>query len=341
MKHADIPVRVSTIVAGKIRRYHGVSLWKQLLDLPTTFLNLRDIFLVAVGVIQSIYILLSWRPDVIFTKGGFVCLPMGIAAKIVAIPLVIHDSDAHPGLTNRILARWATFIATGAPLKNYPYPIKKSSYVGIPVDQSFHPYTLNEQTVAKSYLGLVDITKPLVVVTGGGLGAKRINDAMTQIGSQLIEEGVCVYHVTGQGQYEAVMRDAPQSVDYMVVSFVSERMHDVLGAADVVVTRAGATTLLELAALAKPIIIVPNPMLTGGHQTKNAAVYAEANAAVVVEEASLLNSQTLYKAISKLLSSPDDAKSYGERLHAFTKPDAALDVAGLIVKAVVAKGRAV
>jgi len=84
--------------------------------------NIVDFFKVVGGFFQSLYKLVVWRPDIVFTKGGYVCLPVGIAAHVLRIPLVIHDSDAHPGLTNRILSQWATAIATGAPLEYYQYP---------------------------------------------------------------------------------------------------------------------------------------------------------------------------------------------------------------------------
>ena len=106
-----------------------------------------------------------------FTKGGFVCLPVGMAARVLRIPLVIHDSDAHPGLTNRILAKWASAIATGAPLKHYPYPESISRYVGIPIATEFAPFTDQQRTEAKRTLGL-DPNRPLVVVTGGRVGCQ-------------------------------------------------------------------------------------------------------------------------------------------------------------------------
>lgn len=332
MKQVNAPVEVRAIVSGKLRRYHGVSLAKQLADIPTLLQNIRDVFAVGVGFLQSFFLLLTWRPDVIFTKGGFVCLPVGMAARLLRIPLVIHDSDAHPGLTNRILAKWASKIATGAPLENYSYPKNISRYVGIPISRDFHPFSLKQKQAAKAELGLPDIKKPLVVVTGGGLGAKRINDAMVSIGKSLLNEA-SVVHISGKLQYDELVNAVPQSTDYVLHPFMDNtKMAMTLGAADVVVTRAGATTLLELAALGAPTIIVPNKKLTGGHQVKNAKVYQEAKAAAVVDE-DLLESdpQLLEKGIVKLLKTPELRQKIGERMLAFAKPDAASDVAAMVV----------
>lgn len=334
MKRADFAIPVNTITAGKLRRYHGVSWVKQLLDIPTTLRNVRDVVLVAVGAIQSLWMLVRWRPDVVFSKGGYVCLPMGFAAHILKIPLVIHDSDAHPGLTNRILARWARYIATGAPLEHYSYPESRARYTGIPIDQAFTPLTASQIKEARGDLGLPDATRPLVVVTGGGLGARRINQAMLMIAERLIADGVSVFHITGQNEFHACEKQAPDSVHYRLVPFVTRDMARVLGAGDVVVTRAGATTMLELAALQSAVVIIPNPMLTGGHQMKNAAVYESADAAVIVDEATLpANPGHLYEAIAALLKSDDRRSMLGKNLHQFARPDAAIDVAKLVVEA--------
>jgi UDP-N-acetylglucosamine--N-acetylmuramyl-(pentapeptide) pyrophosphoryl-undecaprenol N-acetylglucosamine transferase len=339
MSKSGMGVPVSAIFSGKLRRYHGIGLDQQLLDLPTLLQNIGDIFLVVLGFLQSIYKLLLWRPDVIFTKGGFVCLPVGMAAKVLGIPLVIHDSDAHPGMTNRILSRWATRIATGAPLEYYPYPKAKSQYVGIPVSDEFKPLTETVKKETKARLGLPDVKRPLVVVTGGGLGAKRINDAMVSIGNALLEH-TAVVHISGALQYESLKDRVPQRPDYQLLSFVDHGMAKVLGAADVVVTRAGATTMLELAALARPTIIVPNGQLTGGHQLKNAKVYEEAGAAEIVREEDLLRDpRVLQEAILELLSNRTKSEQQATRLRSFAKPEAAHEVAMMIMKA--GKGRAV
>ena len=177
MAHANVPVPVHVIAAGKLRRYHGVPLWKQMIDIPTVAKNLRDIALIGVGFVQSFVLLRRFRPDVVFAKGGYVCLPLGYAAKVLGIPLVIHDSDARPGLTNKLLSRHAQAIATGSPLDNYPYPTEKTTYTGVPIDPAFHPFTEQEQRQAKHEIGIVDLDKPLVVVTGGGGGGPTCDDA--------------------------------------------------------------------------------------------------------------------------------------------------------------------
>ena len=294
--------------------------------------NFGDAFKVGIGFIQSFFKLLVWRPDVVFTKGGYVCLPVGLAAHILHIPLVIHDSDAHPGLTNRVLSRWATSIATGAPLEYYPYPKSRSRYVGIPIAAEFHPYTVAEKIVAKKDWG-IDPTKPLIVVTGGGLGAARINEVVADTLHQLQRLGSVVL-VAGAGQYDALRSIVPRnSEQFQIYPFVTN-MHSLLGGADVVVTRAGATTILELAALEKPTILIPNGKLTGGHQLKNAAVYEAAGAVVVVDEALLdTNKSLLAEAIQTLLSEPENTKAMAHKFKAFSKPDAAKDMAAMILAA--------
>jgi UDP-N-acetylglucosamine--N-acetylmuramyl-(pentapeptide) pyrophosphoryl-undecaprenol N-acetylglucosamine transferase len=340
MQHSGLSVEVHQIHAGKLRRYHRVSVWRQIADLPTVFKNVRDIFVTLIGFFQSLWLLLRFRPDVVFTKGGFVCVPLGLAAKMLNIPLVIHDSDAHPGLANRILSRWATTIATGSPVEHYPYPREKTHYVGIPVDSSFGLVDETKQRALKAELGFHDLSKPLIVVTGGGLGARNINRAVVSIAPQLVDRAA-IYHITGgNARYDEVMSHAPVLIDYQIVPFVSTGMAPVLGAADIVVSRVGATTMQELAALAKPVVMVPNPYLTGGHQLKNARVYEEADAAVTVDEEELeKNPLVLRRALEGLLNDVERRKALGKALHQFARPDAALDMATLIVDAATAHRR--
>lgn len=334
MRHFDATVPVETIVSGKLRRYHNLPLWRQLLRPVSIVLpNIRDAFLVVCGVVQSVVKLMLWRPDVVFTKGGFVCLPVGIAAKLLRIPLVIHDSDAHPGLTNRVLSRWATRIATGAPLSYYPYPKAISAYVGIPVAEEFVPLTTSARQEIKQALGF-DQTLPLIVVTGGGLGARRLNDVVAKQLGNLREIGNIVL-ISGSDQYDELRALTSESDSrFQLHAFVSSGMAHLLGAADIVVARAGATTILELAALARPTVLVPNGYLTGGHQLKNAAVYAENGAVEVINEHELdAKPQLLVDMLRTLLAQPDRLEVMSASIHTYAKPQAAKDMADMIVAA--------
>jgi UDP-N-acetylglucosamine--N-acetylmuramyl-(pentapeptide) pyrophosphoryl-undecaprenol N-acetylglucosamine transferase len=340
VKRSPLEIKLKRIYAGKLRRYHKVSLVRQLLDVSLVFKNIRDMFLVGVGLLQSIFYLFKVKPDVVFTKGGFVCLPVGLAAKLLRIPLVIHDSDAHPGLTNRILSGFAKVIATGAPVENYSYPEGRTHYVGIPVQRTFRPLSVKQQQECKAELGLHDTKKPLLVVTGGGLGARNINRAVVTIAPHLLEK-VAILHITGQANYQEVYEKAPEHIDYLVKPFLPEGLAVAFGAADVVMTRAGATTMVELASMGKPTIIIPHPHLTGGHQLKNAEVYEKADAAVVLQEEDIiLDQRVLLKALADVFAHVEKRRTLARNLHKFSKPEAALDLAALIVEAAATKKKA-
>lgn len=330
---AAIPIR--TISSGKLRRYHTLSLWRQLLRLRTIVIpNIIDSVKIGIGVIQSYIRLRQNRPDVIFCKGGFVCLPVGIAAKWLAIPVVLHDSDVHPGLTNRILSRSATFIGTGAPLDNYSYSSKKARYVGVPTDAQFNPVDKREVDTAKHAIGFTG-KHPLVVITGGGLGSQVMNTATLAVIDELLE--ICdVLLIAGTGNYDAIAHEVNKRDKrrFQIKAFVGAEMIDTLKAADIVVARAGATTLLELAGLAKPTIIIPNPYLTGGHQIKNAQMYEASGAAVTIDEITMVaEPHALLDAINALVLNKQELQKLSKAIHVFAKPNAARDMARLILKA--------
>ena len=328
----DDTIPVETILSGKLRRYHHLTLWQHLMWTSLMWSNAKDMVKVIGGFFQSLWKLILWRPDVVFTKGGFVCLPVGIAARVLGIPLVIHDSDAHPGLTNRVLSRWATKIATGAPLEYYHYPREKSSYVGIPIGEAFRVFSSDEQCAAKKKWGVVE-NRPLIVVTGGGLGARRLNNTTLAVLPELEKRGSVVL-VSGKAQYDELRQRIPHDTSsFQLHSFVTA-MYELLGAADIVVTRAGATTILELAALQKPTILVPNAALTGGHQVKNAAVYGDAQVAIVLNEDEMVeNPQQLIDAVDAYLDDPKTTALMAKRFGKFARPNAAKDMASLILSA--------
>ena len=328
--NAVVPVRTKVIAAGKLRRYKHLTFWQHFTVSGLILKNAIDLVKVGLGTLQSVAIFATYKPDVVFAKGGYVCLPVGIAARLFRVPLVIHDSDARPGMTNSILSRWATKIGTGAPLENYNYPASRSEYVGVPIGDAFRPFSSEEMIEAKRKIA-VSPHAPLVVVTGGGLGAKTINDAVLRSAKELLEKDMTIYHVTGKKHYDDVVRNAPKDDRYKIVPFVFDGMANVLGAADVVVSRASATFIQELAGLAKPSILVPSRAL--GDQVRNAEAYQRAEAAVVLTDDDIAEGSRLVQAIERLLSDSSLRSAYATKLHEFARPDAAAAVARLVVAA--------
>lgn len=330
-KQSPVPIEVKVIAAGKFRRYMDIALWKQVLRPDIGGRNLVDMFKTAGGVAQSFRLLRTVRPDVVFAKGGYVSLPVGYVAHRLHIPLVIHDSDVRPGLTNRVLSRWAKVIATGTPPQNYRYNAQIARYTGVPVNEQFHPFTAQEKQAAKTALG-VNPDRPLIAVTGGGLGAKEINQTVVAIAPQLVKKGYSIIHVTGKGAYDSVVAEAPTDTNYVITPFIYEGFSQLYGAADVVVARASATTLQELAAAAKPAIIIPNSSL--GDQLENAKAFVASGAAVMLRDEDLLTDpSSLLEAIERVLQHPDVAESLCQAIAAYAKPEAARDVAQMILEA--------
>ncbi len=322
----------AAIPAGKFRRMHGVSALRQIFDVSTLGLNARDSIRVARGLAASLRIMRRWQPDVVFVKGGFVGLPVGIAAHLLRIPLVIHESDFTPGLTNRILARWATRIAVGFPAKGYKgLPQDRLVYTGNLVRGalgSFHRL----EGLAK--FGL-DPDVPVLLVTGGSQGARGINDTVVGALPELLKS-VQVIHLTGEGEYERVRMAVARlgklrGLDgrYHAHAFLMTDMGLALAAADLVVARAGANTIAELATLAKPTILIPNYQ-HAGHQELNAKVLSRAGAVMALDERRL-TPEGLVRAVRDLIGSEAAQVRLSKGISTFAKPDSAVELARLIL----------
>jgi UDP-N-acetylglucosamine--N-acetylmuramyl-(pentapeptide) pyrophosphoryl-undecaprenol N-acetylglucosamine transferase len=339
----DIPAadpnidEVYTVRAGKFRRYHGEG-WKQLLHLPTQAKNLRDFFYVLIGLCQAHRLLKRLRPDVIFVKGGFVGVPVGLAAASLHQPYVTHDSDAIPGLANRIIARWAARHAVALPADIYAYPGKKTVTTGIPLSEHFVPVTPDR---LRQYRHDIDVPEKakLLFVIGGGLGSQLVNRAVAQAVPHLIAEYPDLYVVHGVGRANLAESErlyanltSAQAQRVQVHDFISD-VYRYSGAADLVVTRAGATNLAEFALQGKACIVIPSSFLTGGHQLKNADYLAEQGAAMVITEEELAaDPNRLARGASDLLSQPDQCAALGKALHTFAKPHATAELAKLLLE---------
>jgi UDP-N-acetylglucosamine--N-acetylmuramyl-(pentapeptide) pyrophosphoryl-undecaprenol N-acetylglucosamine transferase len=339
----DIPAKhpaidaVYAVQAGKFRRYHGEG-FKQLLDVPTMLKNLRDAFRVISGTFQSRKLLKTISPDVIFVKGGFVGVPVGLAAANLHIPFVTHDSDAIPGLANRIIARWASMHAVALPKEVYAYPADKTVTVGVPVASSFKLVNAAQKEAFRRELGMAPEAKLLFII-GGGLGAQRVNLAVAEAMPHLLHEfrDLQVVHGVGRANEETIQKlytTALSSAEQgrVVVKGYFDNVYLYSGAADVIITRAGATNLAEFAVQGKPCIVVPNPLLTGGHQLENARYLEEKHAAVVVTEYELQeNPNVLAARVSALLKDDARCKELAANLSTFAEPDAAKKLAQVLI----------
>lgn len=330
---------VRTVHSGKLRRYHGEGL-KQLFDIPTVAKNIRDVFLIAAGIIESFFLLRRERPDVVFVKGGFVGVPVGLMAALLRIPYVTHDSDAVPGLANRLIARWAVAHAVAMPKEVYSYPKGRTYQTGVPIAAEYSMITAEKQGAFKKELGL-DAKNPVICITGGGLGAQRLNEAVVRISKTLLARHpqLQILHVAGRGKADSLKLDYKKQLGAKVVQVIVEEFvqgfYRYSGAADVIVARAGANSLAEFAAQAKACIIVPNPQLTGGHQLKNAQVLEESGAIVCVsDEAVQKNPELLLQQLDRLLQDSKARLALARSLHKTARFDSAEQLAQLVLRCV-------
>lgn len=334
-----------SISAGKFRRYHGESFLQHLSDMKTIALNIRDFFRFVAGIFQAWFLLGRVKPDAIFLKGGFVCVPVGFAARVRGIPYITHDSDAIPGLANRLTAKHAIYNTVAMPEDNYPYPKQKTVQVGIPLQSEFKKVSEEAKKSAKRSLGIEDYA-PVLFVVGGGLGAQKINLAIAEAAPVLLRSlpDMRIIHIAGQklfsethDRYREVF-DGTMPAAVRLLDFSTE-LYVLSEASDVVVTRAGATNMAEFAAQAKACVVVPNPVLTGGQQLHNADVIAKNEAAVIVNEDDLAS---LPARILELFEDDVQRKKLGGNLHTLFIDGASQHLADMLVdiaKATMKKAR--
>jgi UDP-N-acetylglucosamine--N-acetylmuramyl-(pentapeptide) pyrophosphoryl-undecaprenol N-acetylglucosamine transferase len=319
---------IKLIFAGKFRRYHNESIIRRLIDIKTNLQNLRDLLYVAIGVIQALILLKKLKPSVVFLKGGYVSVPVGIGCQILRIPYITHDSDVIPGLANRVLSSKAIWNATGFPAEFYSYNKQKIKFVGVPSEASFIKVDENLKNHYRDEINLPRSAQ-LVYVTGASQGSMQINNVMAKIVPKLLEENADLYviHQTGKKvDYNGYTNNRLRTEEF------SSDLYRKTGAADLVIARASMTVIAELAIQAKPTIVIPSPFLSNGHQLKNADLLKKVNAAVVLQESNLLaNPYLLEKEILKLLSDKKMARELENNIHKLAQHDASSKLAELII----------
>jgi UDP-N-acetylglucosamine--N-acetylmuramyl-(pentapeptide) pyrophosphoryl-undecaprenol N-acetylglucosamine transferase len=340
-KLADIPAAdpnidsVYTVSAGKLRRYSGEG-WKQLLDLRTQWLNIRDMFRVLAGTWQSFWLLRKLRPDVIFTRGGFVSVPVALGGHLLGIPYITHDSDSTPSLANRLIARWAKVHAVALPAELYPYPHAKTEVVGVPISQSYIPVDDLRRRSYRQELSIPEKGK-VVLLTGGGNGARLLNEALVANARYLLGTypDLTLLHITGRdledetrAAYEALqIGNALNRVK--IVGFVTD-LYRYSGAADIVIARGGATNLAEFARQGVACLIVPSKHL--GWNVKNAAALAERGAIEQLTEDQVEQPERLGRTLGSLLENDEARAALASAISTYARPEAAADLARLIVR---------
>ena len=250
----------------------------------------------------------EFAPDCVIGTGGYVCYPVIRAAHSLGVPTLVHESNAVPGLTTKMLSGMVDRIMVGfeESRANYRHP-DKVVVTGTPVRGDFKP---SDRREAKKALGL-DPEKPLVLSVWGSLGSDRMNEVMVS----LIEKSLAspffnLIHATGRGGYAKMTgamdkygRERAAAAGMEVREYIYN-MPQVMAAADLVLCRSGASTLSELAVMGKPALLIPSPNVTNNHQEKNARVLEKAGAAVVMPESEVTDDKLL-GAISTLLQNPE------------------------------------
>ncbi len=306
--------------AGKIRRYFSI-------------LNFFDFFKTLWGIIQSTWEIFLIYPDVVFGKGGYASFPALFAARILRIPVIIHESDSVPGKVNRWAGKFAERVALSYPDAAKFFPADKIAVTGNPIRKDlFLPLTSNSH----EYLHLKPEIKTIFVM-GGSLGSQKINEVLMEALPRLLEK-YQVIHQTGKNNIkevsqiaEAVLTNSPYKDRYRTYDYMDDlTIRSAAGAADIIISRAGST-IFEIAAWSVPAIIIPIQDSNGDHQAKNAFAYARGGAGQVIQEENLTGN-ILFAEIERILNNPELCQSMKAATKQFVHPDAAKKIAEELIK---------
>lgn len=307
--------------AGKTRRYFSVA-------------NITDFLKNIVGFFVALVKLFQVYPDVVFSKGGYTSVPVIIAAKILFIPVVIHESDSVPGRSSKLGAKMAQYIGIAYDEAAEFFPPAKTALVGIPIRKRI--LQRYEKDVARAFLEIPQ-DKALIYVTGGSQGAERLNNQIIEALPNLLPTAR-VFHQVGEANIgfmeeraQLVLKEPSLLGSYYLHGHLNEEtIAMILSAADLVITRAGSTTLFEIAQHETPAIIVPIPENISHDQRSNAYAYARNGAAIVMEEENITEN-LLIQEINTILR---DGTKYQEMVaatHSMQYPDAASKIAEILI----------
>lgn len=335
---ASIFDEVRYIYAGKWRRYNDTSALAKILDIKTNFLNFIDIGKTLAGFFQSLLLFIQVKPSVVFAKGGFVVVPVGCAARVFGTKLVTHDSDASPGLANKIISKWAIYRTVASSSTALAYNNQNTIVVGIPINSAYQEVDEYKKQQIKTSLG-VPVDKKLIVIIGGSQGAKKLNESMQIAMHTIIDRDAPAYFcwVVGKNNQTECSKwlDSQSSKLRNTVHILgyADNMPDWFAASDVVVTRGGATTLAEIVATRAVAIIVPASFLPGDHQSDNALELSNAGAAICIQDMAESGSITeqITEELLRLLNDAEYFTSIKEALRKIDVPSASEELADILV----------
>ncbi len=319
------------ISAGKMRRYFSV-------------LNVIDVFKTGIGLLKALFKVYSIFPDAVFGKGGFGSVPALFAARVFGIPVMIHESDTVPGRVNMWAGKFAKIIALSYPqaAEHFKKGVEEGRVIvtGHPVrDELRVPLT----TGASEYLKLEDGI-PVILVLGGSLGARKINNTILDALPELVKN-FQIIHQTGKENFKEVtlaadtlLADSPYKARFKAFDYLNTlSMRMCAGVANAVITRAGST-LFEIAWWGIPSIVIPITDSNGDHQMRNAYAYAETGAAVVLEEKNL-KPHVLISEVTRIITDKELNEKMSKATKVFTKEDAAEKLADALLRLAVTHGK--
>ena len=277
----DYSIPYHGIATGKLRRYFS---WK----------NFSDPFRVVKGFFEAKRLIKELQPSIVFSKGGFVSVPVVWAAHKNHVPVIIHESDMTPGLANKLSFSSATKICCNFPETLEVLPADKAVLTGSPIRAEL---MLGDAGKAEEICGFEDPEKPVVMVVGGSLGAASVNDIIRKILPRLTEK-FNVLHLCGKGKTDETLSGTK---GYFQMEYAKDEMKDLFALSDVVVSRAGANAICELLALHKPNLLIPLPASASrGDQLLNAESFRKQGFSLVLDEDKDLTEDSLYEGICRL-----------------------------------------
>jgi len=303
----DIPYK--SIFSGKLRRYFS---WQ----------NFIDPFLFFLGFWQSIFIILKFKPNIILSAGSFVSVPVIWAGWLLGVPSLIHQQDIRPGLANKLMAPFASRITVTFKKSLKDFSQRKTVWTGNPVREEI---LLGDKNKASEIFNLEN-NLPTILVMGGGTGALKLNTIIVQLIPELTR--FCqIIHLTGQGKK---IIEENRFSRYHPYEFLEQELKDAYAVADLVISRAGLSSLTELSALGKPSIVIPIP---DSHQEENAEFFKEKKAAIVIEQKNI-NAHNLLNQVRILLNDSDKLNSLSNNIKKIMKPNASQKIANIVLKTV-------